>query len=165
MAPAARLGWQDSEESSASGPDECVGPFPEHIWVHLRKSWRLSNREFEIVRAICANQELESIARVLDIPSEVVYGTLQRIYVKLRIGSRRELRWRTKMECVTLVAKSNTSYAGWANRSLTEHVCDPITSPDRFDTTIRIKPIAESSRRSSRNSPAVRYSSAGGAKT
>jgi hypothetical protein len=51
---------------------------------------------------------LESIARVLDLPSDVVYRALQRIYVKLGIGGRRELRWRAKMEYAALVAKSNT---------------------------------------------------------
>lgn len=104
MAPTAHPRWQDSPESSVPGPDSSVGPFPEDLWLHLRTAWRLSDRELKIIPEICANQELESIAGVLDLPSEVVYRTLQRIYVKLRIGGRRELKWRVRMEYSALVA-------------------------------------------------------------
>ena len=86
-----------------------MGPFPENLWLHLCKSWRLSIRELRIIQEICADQELETIALSLEVPSEVVYRTLQRIYVKVGIGGRRELRWKTRMEYDAFVAGRRNS--------------------------------------------------------
>ena len=103
MAPTFHLRWQDSPESSALGPDCSVGPFPEELWVHLRTAWRLSDRELKTIQEICANHEMDTIARVLEVSPEVAYRTITRIYVKLHIGGPRELRWRVRMEYTAFV--------------------------------------------------------------
>jgi DNA-binding CsgD family transcriptional regulator len=74
------------------------------VWVHLRGLLRLSERELQILQGIFAEKEQEIIARALSISPEVVYRTTQRIYVKLRIGSRAELRSKVRSEYLAFAA-------------------------------------------------------------
>jgi len=70
------------------------GISPGVVWSLVRDTLRLSERELRITQGIFAGQEQASIAADLQISPEVVYRTTQRIYIKLRIGSRRELNLR-----------------------------------------------------------------------
>jgi DNA-binding CsgD family transcriptional regulator len=69
-----------------------AGPWTPDVWLHIRDSFRLSDRELQIVKGILAEQEQDVIAQALGVSGEIVYRTTQRIYIKLHIGSRRELR-------------------------------------------------------------------------
>jgi DNA-binding CsgD family transcriptional regulator len=73
-------------------------------WMHLGHSLRLSQRELQIVQRIFDDQEQENIAAGLGIGVDVVYRTVQRIYIKLRVGSRAELIVRVMVEHFALVA-------------------------------------------------------------
>jgi DNA-binding CsgD family transcriptional regulator len=70
------------------------GLSPAVVWMLVRDALRLSDRELRITQGIFDGQEQASIAADLHISPEVVYRTTQRIYIKLRIGSRRELKLR-----------------------------------------------------------------------
>ena len=61
------------------------------VWSIVRESLRLSERELKIAQGVFANQEQDAIAAANGFTQEFVYRSLQRIYIKLRIGSRREL--------------------------------------------------------------------------
>jgi len=74
------------------------------LWLHVRETLRLSERELHIVQGICAEFEQDDIANVLQISPDVVYRITQRIYVKLRIGSRMELRAKVRSECLAFAA-------------------------------------------------------------
>ena len=76
-------------------PSPDPGPlfFPSEAWGAIAKVLRFSDREQRIVQAVCADQTHEAIATLLGIPPERVYRALQRIYVKLRIGSKAELKF------------------------------------------------------------------------
>jgi DNA-binding CsgD family transcriptional regulator len=86
---------QTISESSAIDDD---------AWLHLGCSLRLSERELRIVQGIFDDQEQESIAAALGISADVVYRTVQRIYTKLRVGSRAELIVRVMVEYLAFVA-------------------------------------------------------------
>jgi hypothetical protein len=61
------------------------------VWSIVRESLRLSERELKIAQGVFAKQEQDIIAASNGFTPEFVYRSLQRIYIKLRIGSRREL--------------------------------------------------------------------------
>ena len=71
---------------------------PDDAWLHVRRSLRLSDRELGIVQGLFADKEENSIAATLGISRDLVYRSTQRIYVKLRIGSRRELNSKVESE-------------------------------------------------------------------
>jgi len=69
---------------------------PSEVWANLRVALRLSERELKIVQCVMALQEQDAIAASVGISEELVYRGLQRIYIKLKIGSRIELRMRVR---------------------------------------------------------------------
>ncbi len=73
---------------------------PEDLWSKLQTLLRLSAWELQIVQRIFAEQEQEGIAQALGVSQENVNRATQRIYIKLRIGSRKELRSRVRSECL-----------------------------------------------------------------
>jgi DNA-binding CsgD family transcriptional regulator len=80
------------------------GIFSWDEWLHVGDSLRLSDRELLVVQGIFDDRELENIADILGVPTNVVYRTLQRIYIKLQIGSRAELVVRVMSEYVAFAA-------------------------------------------------------------
>ena len=83
--------------------------YPAEAWVHLRTVLRLSDRELAVAKGIFAGQDDNGIALETGIPSDLVYRTTQRIYIKLKIGSRMELIARIKSEYRALLADQFTS--------------------------------------------------------
>jgi len=81
---------------------------PDDAWQHVRRSLRLSDRELGIVQGIFADKEENSIATTLGISRELVYRLTQRIYVKLRIGSRRELKSKVESEYLAYAGTCST---------------------------------------------------------
>ena len=67
-------------------------------WDRLRDSLKLSDRELQIVQGIFEDQKQESIAYNLGISPHSVNTYIQRIYSKLRIGSRPQLILRVMSE-------------------------------------------------------------------
>jgi DNA-binding NarL/FixJ family response regulator len=86
---------QQSPELSQSIPSPDPGPLnlPDELWSQLARILNLSERESRIVQAICVDEEDKAIASRIGIPQERLYRAIQRIYVKLRIGSRAELKF------------------------------------------------------------------------
>ena len=80
-------------------------------WAHVRTVLRLSDRELAVAKGIFAGQDDNGIAHETGIPSALVYRTTQRIYIKLKIGSRMELISRIRSEYRALLADRFTSVA------------------------------------------------------
>ena len=76
---------------------------PGDAWLQIRNSLRLSEREVRMVQGIFNDEENERIASALAISPERVYRMMQRIYIKLHIGSRAELIVRVMSEYLALV--------------------------------------------------------------
>ena len=76
------------------------------VWSQLGVSLRLSQRELQIAKAVLAGQQQDVIAQNLGLTPFMVYRTLQRIYIKLHIGSRLELKERVKSQYQALSANS-----------------------------------------------------------
>ncbi len=64
---------------------------PCEVWLRLRDSLKLSDRELQIVQGIFEDQKQECIAFTLGISPHSVNTYIQRIYNKLHIGSRPQL--------------------------------------------------------------------------
>jgi len=79
---------------------------PGEIWSQLRDSLRLSDRELQIVQGIFEDQKQESIAFTLGISPHSVNTYMQRIYAKLRIGSRPQLIVRVMSEYLAFLESS-----------------------------------------------------------
>src|ERR1700733_10001893 len=77
---------------------------PGDVWSRLRESLALSDRELQIVQGIFEDQKQEPIAYRLGISPHSVNTYIQRIYAKLRIGSRPQLIVRVMSEYLGLVA-------------------------------------------------------------
>jgi len=77
---------------------------PDEVWLRLGDSLRLSDRELQIVQGIFEDQKQESIAFSLGISPHSVNTYIQRIYTKLRIGSRPQLIVRVMSEYLASVA-------------------------------------------------------------
>lgn len=77
---------------------------PGEVWVRLRDSLKLSDRELQIVQGIFEDQKQESIAYALGISPHSVNTYIQRIYTKLRIGSRPQLILRVMSEYLAFIA-------------------------------------------------------------
>lgn len=98
---------QDSIQTSGRplGPDLRSGPILSDAWQHIQKALRLSDRELRIVQEIYAGQEhYGSIALAIGVAPEVVYRSIQQIYVKLRIGSKLELKSRVMLQHMAFAA-------------------------------------------------------------
>jgi hypothetical protein len=95
MVPRISLIRQHPPEPSPALPGPDPGPvhLPAEIWFKLARVLHLSERETRIVQAVCADEEDNAIASRIGIPQERLYRAIQRIYVKLRIGSRAELKF------------------------------------------------------------------------
>jgi DNA-binding CsgD family transcriptional regulator len=74
------------------------------VWSRLRQSLALSDRELQIVQGIFEDHKQETIAFNLGISPHSVNTYIQRIYGKLRIGSRPQLIVRVVSEYLGLVA-------------------------------------------------------------
>ena len=94
---------------------------PNDVWLRLRESLALSDRELQIVQGIFEDQKQESIAYHLGISPHSVNTYIQRIYSKLSIGSRPQLIVRVVSEYLGLVASdaqlaaANCAAVGQAN--------------------------------------------------
>ena len=77
---------------------------PSDVWSRLRDSLGLSDRELQIVQGIFEDQKQECIAYTLGISPHSVNTYIQRIYAKLRIGSRPQLILRVMSEYLALVS-------------------------------------------------------------
>jgi len=73
--------------------------------MHVRSAMRLSDRELGIVQQIFAGSPQENIAAALSVAPEIVYRATQRIYVKLHIGSRTELKSRVMAEHLAYLSR------------------------------------------------------------
>jgi DNA-binding CsgD family transcriptional regulator len=87
-----------------AGPGLGSSPLSPEAWLQLRGLLRLSDRELQIVQGIFAEQEQDSIALALGISPELVYRTTQRIYIKLHIGSRLELKSKVRSAYLTFAS-------------------------------------------------------------
>lgn len=87
-----------------ASPDLGSSPLPPEVWLQLRGVFRLSDRELQIVQRIFEEQEQDSIAQALGILPELVYRMTQRIYLKLHIGSRLELRSKVRSAYLAFAA-------------------------------------------------------------
>jgi hypothetical protein len=92
--------YQDAEELIAKRlhSDLPVADLSGEAWLHVRKALRLSEKELRIVQGIWLNRDQECIATGLRVSTDLVYRLTQRIFVKLHIGSTRELIWRVNSQ-------------------------------------------------------------------
>lgn len=98
--------WRASEGAPHQGfsPPPGSALLPVDVWLRLRESLALSDRELQIVQGIFEDQKQESIAYHLGISPHSVNTYIQRIYAKLDIGSRPQLILRVVSEYLQLVA-------------------------------------------------------------
>lgn len=61
------------------------------IFEQARTAWHLTDRELDILRAVCSNASTQKIAREYGISEATVYSHLKRIYQKSGVHSRQEL--------------------------------------------------------------------------
>jgi DNA-binding CsgD family transcriptional regulator len=103
MFPRPSIGWPGAEEADRQPLKSTLGSslLPCDVWLQLRDSLRLSDRELQIVQGIFEDQKQESIAYSLGISPHSVNTYIQRIYAKLRIGSRPQLIVRVVSEYLT----------------------------------------------------------------
>jgi len=106
MAPQMSSEWYGPASTEPAPVNQACGRWilPCDAWLYLRDALRLSERELLIVEGLFEDREQEILARSLGISPETFYRTLQRIYVKLRIGSTAELVVRVMSEYLTFVA-------------------------------------------------------------
>src|SRR5579863_4439910 len=97
--------------SNAAVPLESVHPqapgsslLPVDAWLYLCGTLRLSSRELQIVQGVFDDLDQAEIARTVSLSPEAVYRAMQRIYIKLRIGSRAELIVRVMSEYLAYAA-------------------------------------------------------------
>jgi DNA-binding CsgD family transcriptional regulator len=110
VAPTFQSRQQKSKTLGQPAAPEIGGQFiPDEGWVYIRTDLRLSDRELRIVQGVWVDQTPESIALAMEVTYFVVYRTLQRIYIKLHIGSRLELKSRVWASYAGYLAKPVTS--------------------------------------------------------
>ena len=110
MAPTFQSRQQKSKTSGQPSTPEIGGQFiPDEVWSHIQTDLRLSDRELRIVQGVWVDQTPESIALAMEVTYFIVYRTLQRIYIKLHIGSRLELKSRVWASCTAYLAKPISS--------------------------------------------------------
>ena len=106
-------------ESAGRGIGSELLPF--EAWSYIRKAMRLSERELTIVQQIFADVDPKNTAAELGMSAEALYMVLQKIYVKLRIGSRAELVVRVMSENLAFVADQPeaefSGYSYWVPRT------------------------------------------------
>jgi DNA-binding CsgD family transcriptional regulator len=106
MFPRLPQNWRAPAGSSSTPFRPPLGSalLPLDVWSRLRESLSLSDRELQIVQGIFEDQKQETIAYNLGISPHSVNTYIQRIYAKLRIGSRPQLIVRVVSEYLGLVA-------------------------------------------------------------
>lgn len=111
MAPRVSPGWRGPDGSPAPSVSPPIGSalLSGDVWTRLRDSLRLSDRELQIVQGIFEDQKQESIAYSLGISPHSVNTYIQRIYSKLRIGSRPQLILRVMSEYLALFVPNGES--------------------------------------------------------
>lgn len=77
---------------------------PESTWRSIARSLNLSPREFQIVLHVFEDAKEAEIASRLNMSTHTVHTHLERLYRKLRIGSRSALIVRIFAEYVSLVS-------------------------------------------------------------
>src|ERR1017187_2883504 len=105
MAPTLSPSIKVPEESEVQAARQAPGSalLPCDAWLHLRDSLWLSEREVRVVQGIFNDEENLSMASALAISADLVYRTIQRIYIKLHIGGRAELIVRVMSEYLAFV--------------------------------------------------------------
>ena len=105
MSPRLSLSWHDPASPAREPVTPTLGSslLPSDVWSRLRDSLRLSDRELQIVQGIFEDKKQESIAYALGISPHSVNTYIQRIYAKLRIGSRPQLIVRVMSEYLAYV--------------------------------------------------------------
>jgi DNA-binding CsgD family transcriptional regulator/predicted outer membrane lipoprotein len=69
-----------------------MGPVDnQEVFRQARATWHLTDRELDVLRAVCANASTQRIAREFGISDSTVYSHLKRIYQKAGVHSRQEL--------------------------------------------------------------------------
>jgi DNA-binding CsgD family transcriptional regulator len=108
MLPGLYSGWRSEGNTMREPLRPTVGAsiLSEEVWSRLGESLRLSDRELQIVQGIFEDQKQESIAGTLGISPHSVNTYMQRIYSKLRIGSRPQLIVRVMSEYLAFQANS-----------------------------------------------------------
>src|SRR5579872_708745 len=93
MFPRLSTNWRDPAPPAREPVAPAVGSslLPCDVWSRLRDSLKLSDRELQIVQGIFEDKKQETIAYGLGISPHSVNTYIQRIYAKLRIGSRPQL--------------------------------------------------------------------------
>ncbi|MBM7000154.1 helix-turn-helix transcriptional regulator [bacterium] len=87
-----RLVHEQAGEASAPGVTDWMGPANDEAALRqARAVWRLTDREMDVLRAVCANASTQRIARELGISDATVYSHLKRIYQKAGVHSRQDL--------------------------------------------------------------------------
>jgi DNA-binding NarL/FixJ family response regulator len=102
LSPCRRVPAESAHQPAIQAPGSSL--LPVDAWLHLRNVLRLSDRELQIIQGVFDDEDLDNIAHTLAISREVVYRSTQRIYLKLRIGSRAELIVRMMSEYLAFVA-------------------------------------------------------------
>jgi DNA-binding NarL/FixJ family response regulator len=98
MASAAFVAGRDRVQPETFETEAQFSDLPYETWLRIRVKFHLSDRELAIVQGVCRNWDETTIASTMAISRDIVYRTVQRIYVKLHIGSRIELRARMRSE-------------------------------------------------------------------
>lgn len=103
--------WRVPAEPETQSVDQAPGSaiLPHDAWLHVRDSLRLSDRELQIIQGIFDDEDQKSMANRLAISPEIVYRMIQRIYLKLRIGSSAELVVRVMSEYLAYAAEQDLS--------------------------------------------------------
>jgi DNA-binding CsgD family transcriptional regulator len=106
MVPRLSPTWRGTAGSARQPVSPTLGSslLPCDVWSLLGDSLRLSERELQIVQGIFEDKKQESIAFSLGISPHSVNTYIQRIYGKLRIGSRPQLIVRVMSEYLAFVA-------------------------------------------------------------
>jgi DNA-binding CsgD family transcriptional regulator len=106
MIPSLSPSWRGSAGSPMQPVSPAIGSslLSGDVWSRLGDSLKLSDRELQIVQGIFEDQKQESIAYNLGISPHSVNTYIQRIYTKLRIGSRPQLILRVMSEYLASVS-------------------------------------------------------------
>ncbi len=87
------------------------------VWPNVASLLRLSPRELQVVKGVFQDNKEERIAADLGISSHTVGTYLQRIYAKLRVGSRPQLIVRVVAEYLSLLSGKRAEHASVTRRA------------------------------------------------
>ena len=103
--------WNLPSVSTNDRPRICPALLASGIWPNLAEQLRLSPREVQVVKGVFRDDKEESIAADLGISPHTVGTYLQRIYAKLRVGSRPQLIIRVIAEYLRDGSRRATTHA------------------------------------------------------